>query len=604
MKNIRIKLPAVFAAVTAAVTVFAACTEMFFACADYCREFQSLSNAFFSQDFVSEASALAADADAVPFAEDGNIILEDTGDDGAARLRTAVAERLAQKPLPITCDVYILDAISYDVLYALRSDTVPEPTSSLKSAVSSGRSFETSYIGKYLDYAQAVPPSDGEYIVYVYDSRTALNEKLKQMAVRYAKTAAAAVLFALICGIAAAKSVVKPVKLLNEKVRALAGKNPPDALDLFTPDEAGELARTVSSVAQNLRAAAESALAEKQQLETVLENIHDGIMVFSADGRLIRINRAAGELLGRRYLNDINFDKFFKEINADITLGDILYGAGKNELTERSVTADKKRRLQLSFTAFETDGRARGALVLIHDITRHEKLEQSRRDFVADVSHELRTPLTTIKSYSETLIDSPDADHGLVVKFLSVIASEAERMSRIVGDLLTLSRLDASNAKYTPPEEIDVRALLKALADRMALNAQRKGLTLTYTPINEVPHIIGDRDLFERAVINIISNAVKYTPEGGRVEIYSSRMFNEVCIKVKDTGIGIPAEHLPHIFDRFYRVDKARSRDKGGTGLGLAIAKQTIESSFGGRIEIDSEVGKGTEVLIAVPVKA
>ena len=187
---------------------------------------------------------------------------------------------------------------------------------------------------------------------------------------------------------------------------------------------------------------------------------------------------------------------------------------------------------------------------------------------------------------------------------MGVIASEADRMARLISDLLTLSSLDDKRSLYKIPVEIDVRTMLMSVVERFQISSKKKEQTLEYNPINDVPLLMGDPDSLERVIINIVGNAVKYTPEKGRIEVYSSKVYNDICIKVIDNGIGIPSEGLPHIFDRFYRVDKARSRDTGGTGLGLAIAKQIIETEFKGKIKITSEVGKGTEVSITIPVSS
>ena len=175
-------------------------------------------------------------------------------------------------------------------------------------------------------------------------------------------------------------------------------------------------------------------------------------------------------------------------------------------------------------------------------------------------------------------------------------------MAKIISDLLTLSSLD-ENANYPhASEEIDVRSMLEGLVERLKLTAKKKEQRLIYTPMNDVPKIKGDRDALERVFTNIISNAMKYTPTGGEIQVFSSCMYKDIVVKVSDTGIGISSEQLPNIFDRFYRVDKARSRDKGGTGLGLAIAKQTIENVFHGKIVITSELNKGTDVSISIPI--
>ena len=218
------------------------------------------------------------------------------------------------------------------------------------------------------------------------------------------------------------------------------------------------------------------------------------------------------------------------------------------------------------------------------------------------MSHELRTPLTVIKSYSDILADSPDAEPELRTRFLDTISSETDRMARIISDLLTLSSLDENTNYKKPSEEIDVRSEIEGLVERLSLTAKKKEQELIYTPINDVPKIKGDRGGLERVLTNIISNALKYTPTGGKIQVFSRTMYNDIIIKVSDTGIGISKEQLPNIFDRFFRVDKARSRDKGGTGLGLAIAKQTIESSFHGKIMITSELNKGTDVTITIPL--
>ena len=365
-------------------------------------------------------------------------------------------------------------------------------------------------------------------------------------------------------------------------------------------DEIADLTNSLINLAHTRKQSSDQAKGEKIKVETILQNMNDGIIAFDLKGNLIHFNREAKKLLNRQYLDDIRFDRFFKEINANITLGDLLY-MNPDGSVEREIKLANQY-LRLNFAPFKADNKVGGIIVVIHDVTKQEKLEQSRRDFVANVSHELRTPLTTIKSYSETLADMPDVDRELQVRFLDVIASESDRMARIISDLLTLSELDENQTFTKPPEPIDIRQMLESIVERMSLTAKKKNQTLTYHPINEVPVISGDHDGLERVIINIVSNAMKYTREGGTIEVYSSKVYNDICIKVADNGIGIQEDKLPHIFDRFYRVDKARSRDTGGTGLGLAIAKQTLESSFNGKIKISSEFHKGTEVTITIPV--
>ena len=414
-------------------------------------------------------------------------------------------------------------------------------------------------------------------------------------------TVLASAVLALFGGLTLSRSITGPIKQLTQKAKKLADGDINALEESPSDDEIGRLTNSLVYLAHSRKESNEKARGEQIKVETILQNMNDGILAFDLKGRLIHINPEAQRLLNRNYLDDIQFDRFFKEINAGITLGDLIYMKPHGSV-EKEIKFGKQY-LQLNFATFNTENKVGGIIVIIHDVTKQEKLEQSRRDFVADVSHELRTPLTTIKSYSETLSDMPEADRELQVRFLDVIASEADRMARIISDLLTLSELDENQVHYKVPEAIDVRNVIESIVERMGMTAKKREQTLIYHPLNEVPIIMGDRDGFERIIMNIVSNALKYTPSGGKIEVYTSKVYKDICIKVVDNGIGIPKEKLPNIFDRFYRVDKARSRDTGGTGLGLAIAKQTLETAFNGKIKIASELNKGTEVTITIPVQ-
>lgn len=322
-------------------------------------------------------------------------------------------------------------------------------------------------------------------------------------------------------------------------------------------------------------------------------------LAFDLSGKVMLINSEAARFIGSESPEKLEFDELFKKMNANITLGDLIYI--KNESSpEREVEYNEKY-LKLNFATIEKDSKISGILVVMRDITDQEKLELARREFVSNVSHELRTPLTTVKSYAETLMDDSLTDKALQNKFLSVIIKEADRMTRIVKDLLTLSRLDESKNDVIEPEDIELQSLLEGVVEKMYISAKKKNQTINYKAINPVPIFKSERDKLEQVVINIVSNAIKYTGEGGNIDIVSGKLYNDAFVKVIDNGIGIPSENLPRLFERFYRVDKARSRDTGGTGLGLAISKQIIES-LGGSITINSEFGKGTEVILTFPI--
>ena len=229
------------------------------------------------------------------------------------------------------------------------------------------------------------------------------------------------------------------------------------------------------------------------------------------------------------------------------------------------------------------------------------KAEQLRREFVANVSHELRTPLTSIRTYAETIFETEEIPKETQAEFLRVIINESDRMTKIVQDLLDLSRFDSGHSKLAL-EKFSIEQSVREVYAAIALEAKKRGHVLNLEVEWGLPKIRGDRARIEQVLMNIITNALKYTPDGGRIDIYSGRAGNRVWVKIEDTGVGIPEEDLAHVFERFYRVDKARSRESGGTGLGLPIAKEIV-TMHGGDIEITSAQGKGTSVTVTLPVE-
>ena len=257
--------------------------------------------------------------------------------------------------------------------------------------------------------------------------------------------------------------------------------------------------------------------------------------------------------------------------------------------------------MNLFFVPFKDEiNRPTGVMVVIQDITEHVRLDDMRKEFVADVSHELKTPLTSIKGFSETLLEG-DCDKETEKHFLGIINDNADRMEKLVQDLLILSRYD-NKRDQSRVTEFDLGELAKKCSEKFEIEVRKRNQDMECFVTADVPPVQADKDGIERVIINIISNSVKYTPDGGRISIYVGYVHNDAYIKVKDSGIGIPKDDLDKIFERFYRVDKARSRQLGGTGLGLSIAKEIIEQNKG-NIDVKSTLGKGTEVIIRIPVK-
>lgn len=337
---------------------------------------------------------------------------------------------------------------------------------------------------------------------------------------------------------------------------------------------------------------------QKKQIETILLHVTDGILAFNLEGEVTHKNIAAERLLGLSK-DDDDFEKIFSKIDVDVNLEKIIY-------LEEWTSSDRKVRindkyLNLLFVPYKDNTeKTAGVIAVIQDITEHVKLDNMRKEFVADVSHELKTPITSIMGYADTLLEG-EYDDATKTKFLNVIASEARRMAKLVTDLLALSRYDTNKSRIEKTE-FDLGELVKKCQEKLQIEIDKKHHKVENLVTANVPLVYADKSGIERVVLNILSNSIKYTKEKGHIKIYVGFVYNDAYIKIIDNGIGIPEEDLTRIFERFYRVDKARSRELGGTGLGLSIAKEILNQN-GGSIDIKSEVGKGTEVVIRVPTK-
>lgn len=335
---------------------------------------------------------------------------------------------------------------------------------------------------------------------------------------------------------------------------------------------------------------------QKLQTDTILRHMTDGIIAFDMDGNVTYINPAAKYMLELRD-TDSTFSKIFSKYK-DINMEKIIYL--ENWTSSEKKIQNNQGSMNLFFVPFKDEiNRPTGVMVVIQDITEHVKLDNMRREFVADVSHELKTPLTSIKGFSETLLDGVDSKE-METHFLSIINDNAERMEKLVQDLLILSKYDNQNESYHPVD-FDLGELSKKCAEKFEIEVKKRGQKMQCLVTANVPLVHADKDGIERVIINIISNSVKYTPDGGRIDVYVGYVHNDAYVKIKDTGMGIPESDLNRIFDRFYRVDKARSRKLGGTGLGLSIAKEIIEQNSGS-IDIKSKINEGTEVVLRIPV--
>ena len=393
------------------------------------------------------------------------------------------------------------------------------------------------------------------------------------------------------------KVITKPLSNIVDNAGKFGDDNEIKYLEEGKKNTDDKFSKTINSMTEELRQNLDNVNKQKNQTEAILLHIKDGIISVDLNGNVTYINPAAINFFDLTQ-DDNTFDKIFKKIGIDVNLEKIVY---LDDLTssEQKVFINEKY-INIFFAPVKDLKKIpNGIIILLQDITEHVKLDNMRKEFVADVSHELKTPITSIMGYADTLLES-EYDKEMQTKFLTVISTEARRMARLVTDLLVLSRYD--NKKIIKEESVfDLGELTKNCIEKLRFEVEKKNHSIECFVTANVPPVNADKYGMERVILNIISNAIKYTPENGTIKVYVGFVYNDAYIKVIDNGIGIPEADLPRIFERFYRVDKARSREFGGTGLGLPIAKEIIEQNKGS-IDIKSEVGKGTEVVIRIPV--
>ncbi len=407
-----------------------------------------------------------------------------------------------------------------------------------------------------------------------------------------------AVVISLILGYILSRTITVPIVNLMHKAQEVAKGNFDQTLEVKADDEIGQLTNTFNYMAQELKNTLTEISSEKNKIETIFNYMTDGVIAFNIKGKIIHCNPAAKRMLDIREEEE-EFNGFCSKFGLDITLEEILY-LDFSKSKEKNISTND-RFIKAYLDLFTDEKKTEGIIVVLQDVTEQQKLENMRNEFVANVSHELRTPLTSIKSYTETLLDGVLNDRETSEKFLEVINSEADRMTRLVKDLLQLTRLDNKQMQWNM-KLISFTDLVKNCVVKMEIEAKNKSQELESYIMGDIPEITADKDRIEQVALNILSNAIKYTPEGGKVTVYISKLYSDVYMKVVDNGLGIPQKDLPRIFERFYRVDKARSRELGGTGLGLAIAREIVEA-HGGNIIISSQYGKGTEVTVKLPVQ-
>jgi len=409
---------------------------------------------------------------------------------------------------------------------------------------------------------------------------------------------AVSLVITIFLGILVARTITQPIADMRKQAQAMAKGNYSRKVRVYGTDEIGQLAITFNHLTNRLQEAQSTTDAERRKLDSVLSNMTDGVIATDRKGRIILINDPALELL--HISRDITLGRPIASvlgIDQEYSFEDLIHMNDALNLNFSITDAPYILRANFSVIQKET-GFINGLITVLHDITEQEKIEMDRREFVSNVSHELRTPLTTMRSYLEALADGAWKDENIAPTFLNVTQTETERMIRLVNDLLQLSRMDS--ADYELNKDIVLfNSFFNRIIDRFEMSKSDKVTFQRLFP--EASYYVEiDTDKVTQVIDNIISNAIKYSPDGGNVRFGFTVQGEMLKVMISDDGMGIPKENVGRIFDRFYRVDRARARSMGGTGLGLAIAREMIEA-HGGKIWAESEEGQGTTIFFTLP---
>lgn len=428
-------------------------------------------------------------------------------------------------------------------------------------------------------------------------------EQVNEISIIFINSALIAIVLMIILAQFVSRAITKPISEMKQQTIQIAEGDYSGQLKVYGEDELGQLSNAINELSTRVEEAQETTEAERRRLNSVLSHMTDGVIATDRRGKVVIINEKAQEMLN--ISQEIAFGKLIMDIlNSEMTLRQLL--EIEEELLFDFSTNDNQVILRGGFSLIQREsGFISGLVCVLHDVTEQEKIERERKEFVSNVSHELRTPLTSMRSYLEALNDGAWKDEEIAPQFLKVTQEETNRMIRMVQDLLELSRMDSGKSNLQL-ELINLNELFHHVLDRfeMMIKTSTDEPLKNYFIEREITKqeiwVEIDADRIMQVLDNILNNAFKYSPDGGIITCRLVKTHNSVVLSIADQGMGIPKKDLLHVFDRFFRVDKARARSMGGTGLGLAISKEVIQH-HGGKIWADSTEGKGTTFYISLP---
>ena len=548
--------------------------------------------------------------------------------DGAAALEITLNAYSGDLGLDANRSAAVLDA---DGIVLASSDTssmfsVGETvylTPNILAVMNGGDGSQQRAGAECFDYCVSIASEEETYLIYVRDSKEEMQNLNWMLFSIILQALLFGTLFAILLSFFLAKTITAPIQSLTRGAQQIAAGEFEQEIDVHSRDEIGTLTDTFNHMKAVLKNTLDQVSGEQKKLETVFFYLKDAVVAFRDDGSVMHQNTTARDLFSG-LLADRRTDgsEDVPQEDPELTLAWLLHLCGTEDtpilraaLERDDALGDegyvireialRERVFDVSlgnFRYIENNETLTGIIAVIHDVTGRYELDRSRREFVANVSHELRTPLTSIKGAAETVLRYPDMTPEMRESFLSMAVEESDRMTRIVGDLLVLSRLDNNRTKWEI-STFSVDAVIRHMCEVVKNDVAEHRHTLSVKLEEQLPQITADKDRIEQVLLNILTNAVKYTPDGGKILIRAAANRSHVAISVRDNGIGIPKEDQPHLFERFYRVEKSRTTGAGGTGLGLAIAKELVEA-HGGKIKLSSAVGHGTELTVILPIRS
>lgn len=444
-------------------------------------------------------------------------------------------------------------------------------------------------------------------VVYLRASLESVYSNINSITLIYLSAALITIVIGLLLAIIISQEITRPIEEMRKQTLRIARGDFSGQVRVMGNDELGQLAGAVNNLSVRVEEAQESGDSERRRLDSVLSHMSDGVLATDRRGNVTIVNNMALQLLGVEHDDELIGKSIIDvlDIRHDYTVRQLVNSEQKEMILDMS-NSGSNLILNAYFSPIQREsGFVSGLVCVLHDVTSQQKEEQERKEFVSNVSHELRTPLTSVKSYVEALSDGAWQDKEIAPQFLKVVQDETERMIRMINDLLSLSRMDAGTTKLNL-EYVNINELFNYILNRFDMiikkeeDPKKKKYTIERFFTKKDLWVEIDTDKFTQVIDNIMNNAIKYSPDGGVITARLLETHNHVIMSISDQGLGIPRKDLSHIFDRFFRVDKARSRKQGGTGLGLAVSKEVV-NMLGGQIWVDSVEGKGSTFYISLP---